>query len=96
MRQSPVLSIEAYAELLFREEAREIVVFEKVFPHVLENSDAIVDWISGTALLPYFERLGEYKEDFTETIRRELRRALPGKPAFYPFRRTFISARKAG
>jgi trans-aconitate 2-methyltransferase len=94
-RQSPVLSIEAYAELLFREEAQEIVVFEKVYPHILENADAIVEWISGTALLPYFERLGNLKDDFINTIRQELRVAMPDEPVFYPFRRTFFSARKA-
>jgi len=94
-RYSPVLPIEAYAELLFRAEAQEIVVFEKVYPHVLENADAIVDWISGTALVPYFERLGDLKEAFTNTIRGELRLAMPGEPVFYPFRRTFFSARKA-
>jgi trans-aconitate 2-methyltransferase len=94
-RQSPVLSIEAYADLLFREEAQEIVVFEKVYPHVLENADAIVEWISGTALVPYFERLGDLKDAFTNTIRQELRANIPGGPVFYPFRRTFVSARKA-
>jgi trans-aconitate 2-methyltransferase len=93
-RQSPVLSIEAYAELLFREEAQEIIVFEKVYPHVLENADAIVEWISGTALLPYFERLGDLKEAFVKTIRQEMRVVPPGEPVFYPFRRTFFSARK--
>jgi len=94
-RQSPVLSIEAYAELLFREGAQEIVAFEKVYPHVLENADAIVEWISGTALLPYFERLGSLKEEFVDTIRKELKAVLPDEPVFYPFRRTFFSARRA-
>lgn len=94
-RQSPVLPIEAYAELLFREEAHEIVVFEKVYPHVLENADAVVEWISGTALVPYFERLDHLKDDFVDAIRQELRASMPGKPVFYPFRRTFFTARKA-
>lgn len=94
-RQSPVLSIEGYADLLFREEAQDILVFEKVYPHVLENADAIVEWISGTALVPYFERLGDLKDEFTDVIRQELRAAMPGEPVFYPFRRTFFSARKA-
>ncbi|MGD8406225.1 MAG: methyltransferase domain-containing protein [Anaerolineales bacterium] len=94
-RQAPVLPIEAYAELLFREEAEDIIVFEKVYPHVLENADAIVDWISGTVLLPYFERLGDMKDAFTEAVRQELKDAFPGEPIFYPFRRTFFSARKA-
>jgi trans-aconitate 2-methyltransferase len=94
-RQAPVLTIEAYAELLFQEEAQDILVFEKVYPHVLENADAIVDWISGTALVPYFERLDSLKNDFVNAILQELRIAMPGKPVFYPFRRTFFSARKA-
>lgn len=95
-RRAPVLPIEAYADLLFREEAGDILVFEKVYPHVLENADAIVDWISGTTLLPYFERLGDLKSEFTNEIRQELRAAMPGEPVFYPFRRTFFFARKAG
>lgn len=94
-RQAPVLSIEAYAELLFQEGASDIIVFEKVYPHVIENADAIVDWISGTVLLPYFERLGDMKDDFTEAVRQELNIIFPGEPLFYPFRRTFFSARKA-
>jgi len=95
-RQTPVLTIETYAELLFKKEAGDIIVFEKVYPHVLKNADAIVDWISGTVLLPYFERLGDLEADFTEAVRQELKVALPGAPVFYPFKRTFFSARKAG
>jgi len=95
-RQSPVLPIEAYADLLFREDAGDILVLEKVYPHVLENADAIVDWISGTALVPYFELLGDKKDEFINAIRQELIAAMPGEPVFYPFRRTFLSARKAG
>lgn len=94
-RQSPVLSIEAYAELLFREEAHDILVFEKVYPHVLENADEIVDWISGTALVPYAERLDSLKDGFVSAIRQELHVLMPGEPVFFPFRRTFISARKS-
>jgi trans-aconitate 2-methyltransferase len=94
-RQSPVLPIETYAELLFREDAQEIVAFDKIYPHILENVDAIVDWISGTALVPYFERLGNHKDDFVAVIRQELHSDFPDEPVFYPFRRTFFSARKA-
>ncbi len=92
-RQSPVLSIEAYADLLYQLEAREILVFEKVYPHVLQDAEAVVAWISGTALVPYFERLNSAIQDqFLEAIRGRLKTALPGSPVFYPFKRTFISA----
>ncbi len=94
-RQSPVLSIETYASLLFQEQAQEIVAFEKVYPHVLQNADAVVDWITGTALVPYFERLGDdLRVDFLDAIRKRMRKELPSSPVFYPFKRTFISAIK--
>jgi trans-aconitate 2-methyltransferase len=95
-RKTPVLPIEAYAVLFFREDAQEILVFEKVYPHVLENADTVVEWISGTTLVPYFERLGIQKEEFLNAIRLELREVMPDEPVFYPFQRTFFSARKAG
>lgn len=94
IRYAPVLSIENYAEILFKCGGTEILVFEKVYPHVLENSDAIVEWIKGTALVPYLERLGNQKEAFMEKIREQLRVTMPESPTFYPFKRTFLSAIK--
>ena len=93
-RYAPVLSIDEYARLFFEQGAEEIVVFEKIYPHVLEDSDAVVEWISGTALVPYFERIGEHKQEFLEAVRAKMRAALPETPVFYPFRRTLFSARK--
>ncbi len=93
-RYAPVLSIDEYARLLFECGADDIIVFEKIYPHILEDSDAVVEWISGTALVPYFERLGEHKEEFVHAIRAKMRRAWPYQPVFYPFRRTLFSARK--
>jgi trans-aconitate 2-methyltransferase len=93
-RYAPVLSIDEYARLFFECGAEDIIVFEKVYAHVLEDADAVVEWISGTALVPYFERLGEYKEEFINAIRARMRIALPDHPVFYPFRRTLFSARR--
>ncbi len=93
-RQSPVLTIDQYARLLFECGAEAITVFEKVYPHVLADSDAVVEWISGTALVPYFERLGGHKEEFLQAIRVKMRAAMPENPVFYPFRRILFSARK--
>jgi trans-aconitate 2-methyltransferase len=93
-RQSPVLSIEEYTEILFQCGGQQINVFEKVYPHVLENADAILEWIMGTALVPYLEKLGEHEEAFIAVIREKLRKAIPGSPVLYPFKRTFLSAIK--
>src|SRR5688500_17952952 len=72
-RYAPVLPIDDYAHILFRCGAENIVVFEKVYAHILENSDAVVEWISGTALVPYFERLGKHKDEFVDAIRTKMR-----------------------
>jgi len=92
-RESPVLTIEAYAELLFQSGAQNITVFEKVYPHILADADAIADWTSGTALVPYMERLPEnMREQFMQQYRERLREAFPQKPVFYGFRRTLFAA----
>jgi trans-aconitate 2-methyltransferase len=93
-RYAPVLSMDEYARLFFECGAENIIVFEKIYAHILVDSDAVVEWISGTALVPYFERLGEQKEEFVNAIRAKMRVALPDRPVFYPFRRTLFSARK--
>ena len=93
-RFSPVLKIDDYARIFFQCGAENIVVFEKVHPHVLEDADAVVEWISGTALIPYFERLGKHKDEFVQSIREKMRAAMPDRPVFYPFRRILFSARK--
>ena len=93
-RIAPVLTIDSYSRLLFGCGAEEINVFEKIYPHVLKDSDAVVEWISGTALVPYFERLGKHKDEFVNSIREKMRIAMPDSPVFYPFRRILFSARK--
>jgi len=91
-REWPVLTIEQYAEILFKCGAEEITVLERVYPHVLENAGAVLEWIKGTALVPYLERIGGEMDAFPGVIAERLNAAMPAAPVFYPFRRTFISA----
>lgn len=93
-REYTVLKIEDYAEILFNNKGREITVFEKVFPHVLENAEAVYNWASGTAMIPYVEKLpDDLKEQFKSDYKKELQEVFPVSPVFYPFKRTFISAK---
>jgi trans-aconitate 2-methyltransferase len=94
VRYAPVLPIDQYAQLLFDSGAENMIVFEKVYAHVLEDSEGVVEWISGTACVPYFERLGEHKDSFVQAIKTKMKQALPRSPVFYPFRRTIFSARQ--
>ncbi|MEX1252758.1 MAG: methyltransferase domain-containing protein [Dehalococcoidia bacterium] len=96
-RAWPVLGIERYAELLYAAGATDISVFEKVYPHVLDDADALADWMSGTALVPVFERLpDELHEPFMERYSGRLHQRFPGRPVFFGFRRTlFVATRPA-
>jgi trans-aconitate 2-methyltransferase len=93
LRHPPVLPVEDYAELLFAAGGQDLVVFEKVYPHVLANADSVADWSSGTALLPYMERLeADLHEAFMQRYRQKLRQHWPDSPVFYGFRRILFTA----
>ncbi|MFM8323018.1 MAG: methyltransferase domain-containing protein [Chloroflexota bacterium] len=92
-RDPQALSIDAYARLLYNQGAQRMVVFEKVYPHVLPDAAALADWTSGTALVPYFERLGPaLSETFLDIYRRRLAEIFPERPVFYGFKRILFSA----
>lgn len=92
-RASPVWSIAAYAKLLFDHGGSEITVFEKVYPHVLKDADALFDWVSGTALIPYLEKLPEeLKVNFIAAYKAQLAKHFQESPVFYPFNRTLMAA----
>lgn len=94
-REWSVLSIGEYADLLYESGAQDINVFEKIYPHVLEDIEAVIDWLSGTALLPYFERLPqELHEAFLNRYRERLQDLYQSVPVFYPYQRIFFSARR--
>lgn len=95
-RQSPVLTIEAYANLLYKEGAKEIQIYEKIYPQIVPEVHTLLEWVSGTALLPYMERLPfELKNPFKETYSKKLSQYLPDSPIFYGFKRILFSAKKA-
>lgn len=92
-RQSPVLTVGEYAELLYQHGGRNLTVFEKVYPHVLENAEAVRDWTRGTALVPYLERLpAELHEAFLARYTERLRTKWPTSPAFFGFNRILFAA----
>lgn len=92
-RESPVLPPEAYAAILYELEAEAITVFLKVYPHVLPDASALTDWLRGTTMLPYLERLPDFqREAFVCACRSGLRALWPAGPIFYPFKRILLAA----
>jgi trans-aconitate 2-methyltransferase len=92
-RESPLLSIAEYADLLWAHGGRNLTVFEKVYCHEMPDADAILEWVRGTALLPYLERLGEAdRPAFVDEVRARYRREFSGGPLLFGFRRTLFAA----
>ncbi|MBK9247508.1 MAG: methyltransferase domain-containing protein [Ignavibacteria bacterium] len=90
-----MLPPEKYAEILYSLGGVELNVMVKVYPHVLENSDAMVEWTKGTLLVPYLSQLSpEIGTQFLDTYRELLRIRYPECPVFYGFKRVLLSAVK--
>ncbi len=91
-RRSPVLSLLDYAELLHRSGVLQIEAFEKVYPAVL-TVDELVEWMKGTGLVPYLERLPDEtrRAAFVERYRDKLRAGWPGGIVFYGITRIFFA-----
>jgi trans-aconitate 2-methyltransferase len=90
-----VLKIAEYAQILYDLGAANITIYEKIYPYVLKDSDALAEWTSGTALVPYMERLPEeLKEPFMKEYRRKLHQKYPQSPVFFGFARILFSVEK--
>ena len=87
VRSLQVLPPEDYAALLYELGAQDFQVILKVYPHVLENADAIVEWTKGTLLTAF-----TVTDEFLEQYAAEVRRHCPGSPVFYGFKRLLMTA----
>ena len=96
-REAPVLEPSDYAVLL-ADRGWSVDAWETTYVHVLEGPDAVLRWVSGTALRPVLAALPDdaAREAFTADYGAALRAAYPerewGTP--FPFRRLFVVAQR--
>lgn len=85
----PVLEPREYAALLFRLGYREQLARLEVYGHPLASREEVVEWVKGTVLNPYRERLPpDLWARFLETYRARLFAVLPDeRPFFYGYER---------
>ncbi len=94
-RPNNVLPVDQYADLLYANGGRDLTIFEKVYQHVMPGADAMVEWMRGTALIPYMERLPEeLHEPFLRRYRDLMRTKFPSNSIFYGFRRILFATTK--
>ncbi len=93
---STVHSPEQYALALHRLGFSEQIVRLQVYGHLLVSTGDVVEWVKGTLLTPYRERLDKPTYDaFVDRYRARITEALGDqRPYFYPFKRLLCWARR--
>lgn len=94
-RDSPVLSIDEYAQILFDGGLEDIQILQKVYPIIANDHETLYNFISGSALIPYIERLDGYEQElFIKTYKERIAAYFPKLPAIYSFKRLLLYGRK--
>lgn len=92
---SPVLTLDDYVQILFDHGLKDLNVFQKVYPIIAEDHDTLFSFISGSALIPYLERLNPDQQNvFTTEFKRRIAEAFPKLPAVYSFKRILMYGRR--
>lgn len=94
-RVSPVLSLDEYAQIFFNAGLKNIQISIKVYPIIAENAEELFNFISGSALIPYLERLNEeQKAIFIKEYQTRIENKFTKFPAIYAFKRLLLYGRK--
>ncbi|MCT2561990.1 methyltransferase domain-containing protein [Chryseobacterium herbae] len=94
-RPSAVLTIDEYAQILFENGIEDLNLSQKVYPIIAEDHETLFKFISGSALIPYLERLSEEQQKtFTTEFKARIERNFPKLPAIYAFKRILLYGRK--
>jgi len=95
-RESPLLSIDEYAQILFENGLSDINISVRTYPIIADNAKDLYDFISGSTLIPYMEKLDDkaqalLRQTFLARIEDHFKRF----PAIYPFKRILMYAVKS-
>lgn len=94
-RPSSVLSIDDYGQLFFENGMGNLRLSLRVYPIIATDASTLFDFISGSALIPYLEKL-DLKQQllFTEAFKQRITDAFYKFPVFYAFKRLLLYGRK--
>lgn len=94
----PVLHADEYASVLFKLGYQRQRVLMRIYPHVLGSREDVVEWVKGTLLTSYQERMSASLFDaYLEAYRARLFEQLADtRPFFFPFPRILFWAARDG
>lgn len=94
-RPSAVLTIDEYAQILFDNGIENLNLSQKVYPIIAEDHETLFNFISGSALIPYLEKLNENQQvAFTTEFKKRIATHFTKLPAIYAFKRILLYGRK--
>jgi trans-aconitate 2-methyltransferase len=88
---SPVLELDDYTKMMFETGLKDLNIFLKVYPIIAKSEMELYNFISGSALIPYMERLDPTGQDLlkSEFIKR-IKKQFGTFPAIYSFKRILL------
>ncbi|PVD49478.1 trans-aconitate methyltransferase [Terrimonas sp.] len=90
-RESPLLSIDAYAQIMFDNGLHKIQIIQKVYPIIADNTEKLFDFISGSSLIPYLEKMSPHEQElFVAAYKNRIQKAFKKFPAVYAFKRLLL------
>lgn len=90
-QDSPLLQIDDYAKVMFECGLKNLNIFLKVYPIIATSEMELYNFISGSALIPYLERLdSEEREFFKSEFVKSIKKEFGTFPAIYPFKRILM------
>ncbi|WP_282628131.1 methyltransferase domain-containing protein [Empedobacter sedimenti] len=93
---SSLLTIDDYAKIMFDNGLKNLNISMKVYPIYGNNEIEFFNFISGSALIPYMERLTtEQQELFTTEFKTRIKKYYKTFPALYSFKRILLYGRKS-
>lgn len=93
-RDPSVLSIEVYSELLYRLGFQNQNIKSQIYPHVLESTQSIIEWVKGSLLTSYKSHLPpDLYQLFLEQYQNMIYEKFGDiRPFFMPFKRILLWA----
>jgi trans-aconitate 2-methyltransferase len=92
-----VLQMEDYSRLLYQLGFKVQIIRAQIYPHLLESTESLIEWVKGSLLTYYRSRLSnDLYEKFLQNYRKKIIDFFGNvTPLFVPFKRILIWAQKS-
>jgi len=95
-RISPVLPIDDYATMMFSNGLQNLDISVRVYPIIAGSETDLYNFIAGSALIPYMERLDAQGQDLLQTeFLKRIKDYFINFPAIYSFKRILMYGHKS-